>query len=153
MVVLSLLDVPMSTDSTCSRMTEAALPAPCTAGISMPEKRATRRESKVMLENSPFSDMDGVGSSKSPSHLSLSSLHIFFMSGWHVCRDAGQIAPMKLSCNPAVILEFRQRRSAMLAFNFSFACTSSGHRIGSASVQRHSRSGVLTKSCLDSCML
>ena len=84
MVVLSLLDVPMSTDSTYSRMTEAALPAPCTAGISMPEKRAIRRESKVMFENSPFSELDGVGSSKSPSRRSLSSFHIFFMSGWHV---------------------------------------------------------------------
>ena len=153
MVVLSLLDVPISTDSTCSRMTEAALPAPCTAGISLPEKRAIRRESKVMFENSPFSDMDGVGPSKSPSHLSLSSLQIIFMSGWHVCRDAGQMAPMKLSCSPVVILEFRQRRSAMLAFILSFACTSSGHRIGSASVQIHSRRVVPARPWKDSCML
>ena len=81
MVVLSLLEVPMSTDSTYSMMIEAALPAPCTAGISLPEKRATRRESNVMFENSPFSDLDGIGPSKSSSHLSLSSPHIFFMSG------------------------------------------------------------------------
>ena len=140
--MLSLLDVPMSTDSACSRMTDAALPAPCTAGISTPENRAIRKESKVMLENSPFSDLDGMGSSKSPNHKSRSSFQIFFMSGWHVCKDAGQMAPMKLSCSPVTFLELRHCISFMLAFKLSLACTSSGHRMGSASMQQHSRSSV-----------
>ena len=79
--VLSFLDVPMSTDSACSRMTDAALPAPCTAGISVLDERAIRMESKVMCENSPFSDLDGTGSSKSPSHKFLSMFQIRFISG------------------------------------------------------------------------
>ena len=107
MDVLSLLDVPMSTESVCSRMTEAALPAPWTAGSSALEERAIRRESKVICENSPFSDLDGLGSWKSESHKPLRSTQTLFMSGWQVCRDAGQIAPMKLSLRPSMSLEVR----------------------------------------------
>ena len=82
--MLSLLDVPMSTDSVCSRMTDAAPPAPCTAGISVLEERAIRNESKVICENSPFSDLDGIGSWNRPSQRVLRFVQIFLMSGWQV---------------------------------------------------------------------
>ena len=147
MAVLSLLDVPMSTESVCSRMTEAALPAPWTAGSSALEERAIRRESKVICENSPFSDLDGLGSWKSESHKPLRSTQTFFMSGWQVCRDAGQIAPMKLSLRSSMSLEVRHWISSTDAIMVVFASLSSVHRIGSASVQEHSRGLALKVSC------
>ena len=70
-----------------------------------------------------------------------------------MCSDAGHMAPMKLSCSPVIVLEFRHCISAMLSFKVSFACTSSGQRIGSASMHRHSRRFVSTGSCRGACVV
>ena len=101
----------------------------------------------MICANSPFSDLDGLGSWKSESHRLLRSTQSFFMSGWHVCRDAGQIAPMKLSLRPSVYLEVRHWISSTDAIMVVFASLSSVHRIGSASVQVHSRGLAMKVSC------
>ena len=97
--------------------------------------------------NPPFSDLDGLGPWKSESNRPLRSTQSFFMSGWHVCRDAGQIALMTLSLRPSVCLEVRHWISSTDAIMVALASTSYVHRMGPASVQVHFRGIAMKVSC------
>ena len=61
------------------------------------------------------------------------------------------MAPIKLSCSPSVFLEMRHCISLTAVCRLLFDSTSSGHRMGSASVQVHSRGTVPTAFCCEYC--